>query len=51
VWSRAPETFVDLWGRYSNSLDLAFTFTAPIGLNRVLHLHADPTDHERATAQ
>lgn len=31
--------------------DLAFSFTGPIGLARVLHLHADATDHERATAR
>jgi AcrR family transcriptional regulator len=31
--------------------DLALSFTGPIGLLRVLHLHADATDHERATAR
>jgi AcrR family transcriptional regulator len=30
--------------------ELALSFTGPIGLLRVLHLHADATDHERATA-
>lgn len=31
--------------------DLALSFTGPIGLNRVLYLHADATKHERATAR
>lgn len=31
--------------------DLAVSFTGPIGLTRVLRLHADATDHERATAR
>jgi AcrR family transcriptional regulator len=31
--------------------DLALSFTGPIGLTRVLHLHADATHHERATAR
>jgi AcrR family transcriptional regulator len=31
--------------------DLAFSFTGPIGLARVLHLHADATEQERATAR
>lgn len=31
--------------------DLALSFTGPIGLTRVLHLHADATDQERATAR
>lgn len=31
--------------------DLALSFTGPIGLTRVLHLHADATHRERATAR
>ncbi len=31
--------------------DLALTFTGPIGLTRILHLHADATDDERRTAR
>jgi hypothetical protein len=31
--------------------DLALSFTGPIGLTRVLHLHADATAGERATAR
>jgi AcrR family transcriptional regulator len=31
--------------------DLALSFTGPIGLARVLHLHADATAHERAAAR
>lgn len=31
--------------------DLALSFTGPIGLTRVLHLHADATHQERATAR
>jgi AcrR family transcriptional regulator len=31
--------------------DLALSFTGLIGLNRVLHLHADATDNERAVAR
>lgn len=31
--------------------DLALSFTGPIGLTRVLHLHADATEHERVTAR
>lgn len=31
--------------------DLALTFTGPIGLVRVLHLHADAEDDERAAAR
>lgn len=31
--------------------DLALLFTGPIGLTRILHLHADATDHERTTAR
>jgi AcrR family transcriptional regulator len=31
--------------------DLALSFTGPIGLTRVLHLHADATARERATAR
>ncbi|GAA4894192.1 TetR/AcrR family transcriptional regulator [Streptomonospora salina] len=31
--------------------ELALSFTGPIGLTRVLHLHADATDRERATAR
>jgi AcrR family transcriptional regulator len=31
--------------------DLALSFTGPIGLTRVLHLHADATPHQRAAAR
>jgi AcrR family transcriptional regulator len=31
--------------------DLALTFTGPIGLTRLLHLHADATDEERRAAR
>jgi AcrR family transcriptional regulator len=31
--------------------DLALSFTGPIGLTRILHLHAAATDHERGTAR
>jgi hypothetical protein len=31
--------------------DLALSFTGPIGLTRVLYLHADATDQERGAAR
>lgn len=31
--------------------DLALSFTGPIGLTRILHLHADATDEERRAAR
>ncbi|MBB4934775.1 AcrR family transcriptional regulator [Lipingzhangella halophila] len=31
--------------------ELALSFTGPIGLNRILHLHAEATAHERTTAR
>jgi AcrR family transcriptional regulator len=46
-WIRTGRTPADL----GSPQDLALSFTAPIGLLRVLHLHADATDDERATAR
>jgi AcrR family transcriptional regulator len=38
-------------GELGSAHDLALLFTAPIGLNRILYLHAAATDEERATAR
>lgn len=38
-------------GDLGSAQDLAVMFTGPIGLTRILHLHADAAAHERATAR
>jgi AcrR family transcriptional regulator len=46
-WIRAGDIPAHLGGPQA----LALSFTGPIGLTRILHLHADAADHERATAR